>query len=248
MDSSRHNLHGLPPTYLAHLKALLHQWLTQQTTPAGDSKLWSEKRVAQIERAIWEGAVLTSAERGSRRESGILEQNWEGWIGGSTKRKSLWKEETRQEEEKIKEDEKTEAHVSRKSSMGDRDRGRLRLMVAQAGSTASTPSNASPRASSVASTERRQGTDSAPRDVNKGKTPEQSDQEKLQGWCRIVSTLDGYEPLSLAKADGWEDINSMAYSPLLTTYKYADNICSRSSTQVHTSTYPRLIPSVRPLY
>lgn len=147
MDSSRHNLHGLPPTYLAHLKALLHQWLTQQTTPAGDSKLWSEKRVAQIERAIWEGAVLTSAERGSRRESGILEQNWEGWIGGSTKRKSLWKEETRQEEEKIKEDEKTEAHVSRKSSMGDRDRGRLRLMVAQAGSTASTPSNASPRAS-----------------------------------------------------------------------------------------------------
>ncbi|UOH85255.1 hypothetical protein LQV05_002074 [Cryptococcus neoformans] len=208
MDSSRHNLHGLPPTYLAHLKALLHQWLTQQTTPAGDSKLWSEKRVAQIERAIWEGAVLTSAERGSRRESGILEQNWEGWIGGSTKRKSLWKEETRQEEEKIKEDEKTEAHASRKSSMGDRDRGRLRLMVAQAGSTASTPSNASPRASSVASTERRQGTDSAPRDVNKGKTPEQSDQEKLQEWCRIVSTLDGYEPLSLAKADGWEDINT----------------------------------------
>lgn len=166
-----------------------------------------------MERAVWEGALLTSAERGSRRESGILEQNWEGWIGGSTKRKSLWRKETRQEEDKSKEDERTEAHTSRKSSTGDGDRGRLGLLITPAGSAVSTPSKASTRASSVVSTERRQNTDSAPQDANKEKTPEQSDQEKLQEWCRLISTLDGYEPLSLGKADDWEDVDSMIFTP-----------------------------------
>ncbi|WVQ85237.1 hypothetical protein IAT38_007402 [Cryptococcus sp. DSM 104549] len=103
----RKNLHGLPPTYLHHLRRLLNQWLKQQlrsidsqnahtndSTHAGlpeDDCLWTDERVAQLERAIWEGAVLTPPSKDAMRERGLLEQDWAEWTPGSARRRAAWK-------------------------------------------------------------------------------------------------------------------------------------------------------------
>ncbi|WRT64251.1 uncharacterized protein IL334_001182 [Kwoniella shivajii] len=98
---------GLPPTYLRHLRGLLHQWLEQQIHATGnealptarhdpaldDERLWSEGQVECIEKAIWEGAVLPRSSQGRDRSGrGLLELDWREWTKGALRRKAIWKQ------------------------------------------------------------------------------------------------------------------------------------------------------------
>lgn len=82
------NAAGLPPTYLNHLRALLRQWLEQHggTTsglPGGDDgRLWSSQGLEEVEKSIWDGAVLG--------HDGLLGQDWNACIVGAVKRRKAW--------------------------------------------------------------------------------------------------------------------------------------------------------------
>ncbi|KAK8866021.1 hypothetical protein IAR55_001172 [Kwoniella newhampshirensis] len=103
----RKNAFGLPPSYLRHLRRLLHQWLEQQIRteedglPRGgrgrsgeeEEHLWSDETVLNFEKAIWEGAVIPQLNSDRRNGKNLLDLDLNAWVPASAKRKRLWKEE-----------------------------------------------------------------------------------------------------------------------------------------------------------
>ncbi|WVN89047.1 uncharacterized protein L203_104263 [Cryptococcus depauperatus CBS 7841] len=211
---------GLPPRYLAHLRTLLHQWLQQQFLQ-GD-KSWSTDRLAELERAIWEGAVLTHPAKDSQREHGLLEQDWKYWVKGSAARKRLWHDhlqkqqaEQRAREIVCQEKERGKGKGSRKSPLNEADRGRLGIPSSlQTVSPASTPSRQSTRASSIVSADRQSNRREAEgsltsrdKDKIRHENIKTDDEKQLREWCQVVSTLEGFQKLSMLKGEDWEDVN-----------------------------------------
>ncbi|ODN92012.1 hypothetical protein L198_05684 [Cryptococcus wingfieldii CBS 7118] len=224
--SPRRNLYGLPPTYLQHLRALLHQWLAQQELEGGPEgkKLWSEERLARVESAIWEGAVLTAPAKDSRRERGVLEQDWNGWVKGSTKRIHAWKGEMEEEgrqllaEKRAKEAQadkegKGKGKTSRKASSSENDRGRLAIPEPFMPASASTPSKQSTRASSIASLEGSSPLDTTllsrlERHAARREAEEDQEAQDLEDWCRVVRSLKGFVKFTTPKREDWETVNA----------------------------------------
>lgn len=102
----RKNALGLPPSYSRHLRALLNQWLGQQTRQVDSGlprqnaqektePLWSEERVLEIEKAIWEGAVLPKGSGTFTRHSGLIDLPWNEWALAAAHRRKVWKEDGR---------------------------------------------------------------------------------------------------------------------------------------------------------
>ncbi|WVQ97361.1 hypothetical protein IAU59_004473 [Kwoniella sp. CBS 9459] len=135
----RKNVNGLPPTYLRHLKRLLHQWLEQQVKQdEGDSlplskradlsggldRLWSDERVKALEKALWEDAILprrVSRERG-KGGKGLLELDWAGWVEGVRKAKDAWKAQVSQQEEADQAEERAKAELPVKPKPASKNR------------------------------------------------------------------------------------------------------------------------------
>ncbi|WVQ77095.1 hypothetical protein IAR50_006778 [Cryptococcus sp. DSM 104548] len=225
--SPRRNLYGLPPTYLQHLRALLHQWLEQQEAEGAPDggKMWSEERLKRVEKAIWEGAVLTAPAKDSRRERGILEQDWGGWVKGCVtrirgwkedmeeKRKQIWEEERAKEAQAEKES-KAKGKTSRKASASESDRNGLSIPKQFfPASTLSTPSKQSTRASSVASVEGRSPHNISPltrseRHTAKKQAEEALEQQNLEDWCRVIRSLKGFQRFTAPKREDWENIDA----------------------------------------
>ena len=185
----RKNAHGLPPTYLRHLRALLHQWLNQQLEPSDGllrpvvRPLWDAGRLAEIQNAIWEGAVLG--------KDGLLAMDWNAWSIGSAKRKKAWRE------EKIQRDEL--------DSPGASARGRQGKLQ---DSARTTPSRASTRTSSIASSS---GEEHAGRGHKKICEKEEKDLEEVEEeWARYLAGMPGFERYS-SKKDDWEVIAGELY-------------------------------------
>ena len=190
--------HGLPPTYLRHLRALLRQWLEQQLTgdnglPGADSqaRLWDDERIDKLEKAIWEGAVVPQHDEGKR---GLLDIHWGVWAVGAARRHKIWKERV------IK---------ARPPNVEDELRGRLAVPSTPAHSAFSTPGKTSTRSPSVASANRSK----APEDVAVSNPPsaggsesDENDQRQRE-WCRVISGLRGFERLVAPKKDQWEVVD-----------------------------------------
>ncbi|OCF73919.1 hypothetical protein I204_05767 [Kwoniella mangroviensis CBS 8886] len=177
----RKNAAGLPPTYLRHLRGLLHQWLEQQVQadrntglPAGrkndfveEERLWSEGKVKVLEKAIWEGAIVPRITReNGRKGRALLELDWAEYTRGATKRKAVWKasQEKKILAEDIPDNLRSEGSrkgaksgkQSRKGSVNEFDpsgKGRLTIPGSPLppSLTSSTPSRSTSRPSSVAS-------------------------------------------------------------------------------------------------
>ncbi|KAL7424765.1 hypothetical protein Q5752_000449 [Cryptotrichosporon argae] len=191
----RNNALGLPPTYAAHLRALLRQWLAQQVTVSStsaaaadaDVPLWTDDELAKVERALWDGCV---SQRDGRR--GLLALDWAGMAAGSARRRAAAKA----------------AELSRRASG---DVASSRASVVEAGKLAppSAPSlSASPAAGSVHST-RTPSIASSNRSVNgpEDRGAEDETDRKVQEWCHVISGLKGFEPLPLPKRDEWDIVN-----------------------------------------
>nr|XP_019049347.1 hypothetical protein I302_03133 [Kwoniella bestiolae CBS 10118]OCF28277.1 hypothetical protein I302_03133 [Kwoniella bestiolae CBS 10118] len=103
----RKNVAGLPPTYLRHLRRLLHQWLEQQIRSSQDPSsqagrkqdfaeqepLWSKAKVEVLEKVIWEGAIVPRLSRqDGKKGKALLELDWAEYTRGAVKRKAKWKE------------------------------------------------------------------------------------------------------------------------------------------------------------
>nr|XP_031860899.1 uncharacterized protein CI109_003626 [Kwoniella shandongensis]KAA5527971.1 hypothetical protein CI109_003626 [Kwoniella shandongensis] len=240
--SPRKNALGLPPTYLRHLRRLLHQWLEQQTQKEedglplpregsdGETKpLWSEKRIQELENAVWNGIVIPQLGKEKRRGRNLLELDWSDWIKKAEKRKKVWKAELLQQgraegssperEDRRRKTKNTlppsDPRHSTKATATDTDipAAKSRLTVpstpilrpTQSGSY--TPSRSSTRSSSMSSfdsSNRRQEGRVAPKETWRDQDDE-ADQQKE--WWQIITSLKGFEKLSLSTKDEWELID-----------------------------------------
>ncbi|WWC86358.1 uncharacterized protein L201_001232 [Kwoniella dendrophila CBS 6074] len=236
------NASGLPPTYLKHLKRLLHQWLEQQERVNENSglygrrmreetlereRLWSVETVQVIEKAIWEGAVIprNNNEYGKKGKN-LLELDWTEWSKGSSKRKALWKEQQEQKRHTqnpqnngVGENAKTyttNGKSSRKGSIAETDpfgKGRLTIPGSPLPTlfTSSTSSQSICRPASVASSSKSNERTPEPQTLNLliqvdqgSENSGDEEDEQLRNWCRIISSLKGFEQFKLPKRDEWE--------------------------------------------
>lgn len=225
----RKNALGLPPTYLAHLRALLHQWLEQQTREENLSittnqdkpvRLWEDQRLAQIEEAIWTGAVIPGDITESRKR--LLQLDWQLWAPGSAKRKRIWRERCAKLKGHIKnkgdKSDKGETTKGKKRSQSihqdDSTRGRLFApSPMQSASLTTTPSRTSTRPASVISADQKVRRDESRSPMNasptRGGIEAEDPEEKQRQFNRLVMNLKGYEKLSMASKDEWELLSGM---------------------------------------
>ena len=197
----RKHASGLPPTYLHHLRALLHQWLHQQRAtdsgqPGSDSptRLWSDDRIVQIEQAIWHGVVVPDLEGGKRR---LLDLEWAEWATGSAMRKKAWRE--AQNAILSNDNEKT----SRSSSMHE-DRARGKLSLPPMSAVSATPKRISTRPPSIASTDKsvREGGRSPQPPMSK--ESEEDEEDRLREYLRVLVNLKGYQKFVNPYKEDWE--------------------------------------------
>lgn len=99
------NAQTLPPTYLAHLSALLRQFLSQQLHTSGpspnsaqreDRPIWDPGAVAKLHQAVWEGGMLhqgaTAGTYGVEDgKAGLLGCDWDSWLEGAVRRRQAAK-------------------------------------------------------------------------------------------------------------------------------------------------------------
>ncbi|KAK4684262.1 hypothetical protein P7C73_g5929, partial [Tremellales sp. Uapishka_1] len=172
----RRNAHNLPPSYLSHLQRLLRQWLVQQPDDSqpphegGPVQLWSDEKISELERAVWEGAVLeiSAARRVLCRLTGRIsskEAKGERRHGEMAYARQGWKR-VRREEDQI---------VPQPLSP-------LRL------------SKADPRVTI--------NTEAGP-----SRTIREENDDGKQEWCRLVSSLEGFQKLRLRKKDEWDIVD-----------------------------------------
>ncbi|ORY33694.1 hypothetical protein BCR39DRAFT_518613 [Naematelia encephala] len=224
----RKNAAGLPPTYLNHLRALLHQWLEQQLQvhddglpsahagPAGEKKLWSAQRLAQIETELWAGTVIVQRQEG---RNGLLDMDWNAWAIGAMRRRKAWKLEEEKRQAEIGEvkilDGDDAQKKSKKTSPSDVEssttRGKLGIPSPLTATSSSTPSRSSSRPPSISSDHRsnRSQAKASPsgQDDNQSKvghSEDLDDEEKRREWYKVISGLDGFQRLTLRKGDAWE--------------------------------------------
>ena len=211
----RRNVHGLPPRYLDHLRKLLRQWLEQQVRADDDrlpeheerQRLWDDRRVKELENALWNGVVVSHKE-GDR--VGLLGLDWNAWALGAAERKRLWREEVRaaeaspvQPSSSVKDvDKKLAKPIPQKGvSTSDPEPTASTSHPRLAASTShpSTPDRRSPRPPSVASTAKdvpsklRQVETAEKEPTAKSETEDEV--EKQEAWYRVITSLRGYEEL-----------------------------------------------------
>lgn len=216
----RKNALGLPPTYLNHLRALLHQWLEQQRA-ADDplpgsrepSPLWSETRLAAIEQAVWQGAVIPDKAGGKKR---LLDSEWTEWAPGSLRRKKAWKE----AQATITVESKKKS--SRASSMND-DKARGKLSLPPMSAVTSTPKS-STRPPSIASTDKPPREDTRSPLPLSGKESDEDAEEKLAAYLRYLASLRGYQRLVSPLKEEWEVLEGK--DRILLRVTSAHNRCS----------------------
>ena len=209
----RENALGLPPTYLTHLRALLHQWLEQQTreddlntghTPA---RLWDDQRLAHIEEAIWSGAVIPGGSREDARTR-LLQLDWQAWAPGSARRKTVWREHRAKvvAESKARRDKADKGDTAKgKKAQEDAARGRL-FAPTPVSATLTTPQKSPTRPASVASggqQSRRDGSRS-PMNASPSRLAAEEPEDSQREFNRLITGFKGYKRLSIAPTDEWE--------------------------------------------
>lgn len=220
----RKNALGLPPSYLTHLKGLLHQWLQQQVDTereggAGDAeypRLWDDRRLGEIENAIWAGAVVSDKAEGRTR---LLDLEWATWAPGAAKRKEKW----RSAHSSVQPDgfgKQINARQAKRSHSVNQDEGyRGRLSAPPIGTLpqSSTPQRLTTRPPSIASTERTRSP------LRTGPVPDEPDAfdpiEKQRQFCSTVSGLRGFQPLLTQNKDEWEVLEGKRCSVSVTNRK-----------------------------
>ena len=213
---------GLPPTYTAHLRALLHQWLTQQTTnadlpPTADhsntpAPLWDDHKVQAIEKAIWTGAIIPGDKADGRKR--LLQLDWADWTSGAARRKRLWRDTHPHSpaDSMDKPANETLKGKRRPQSIHTEDGSRGTLAAPPTGlstlSTSSTPQRIPSRPPSVASTERTwrgDGTRSplgVSPSINEGDG--QDPEERQRDFHHVLMDLRGFQPFTVQSKDEWE--------------------------------------------
>ncbi|OCF31113.1 hypothetical protein I316_07245 [Kwoniella heveanensis BCC8398] len=200
----------------------------------GQDRLWSDDQVKALEKALWEGAILPRriARDGVKGGKGLLELDWAGWSEGVHKRKAAWRhyidqqQAAEQAEEKLKAETlakaKSGGSKSRKGSVTEGDsfaKGRLTVPgsplppFSSTSTSTSTPSRINTRPPSVASSSKSSThTPEVPMHTPSRARKADSQEERSSGeggdeireWCRKISSLPGFERLSLPKKDEWE--------------------------------------------
>lgn len=239
----RKNALGLPPTYLKHLRALLHQWLEQQVVEDAGlplarerplRRLWNDERLEQLERALWQGAILPQKRKDDARTSRpgqetaktLLEVDWNTWILGAMQRRKAWKKEVEakgdhEEVTAVPPGPTTRSKEKPNGSSGDmgslftRSRSVPGTPIAPLGaSTANTPVTGPTRPPSVASSSR--STTKADeavtgsqdeRDRPQAVANEYQAEERMREWVEAIARMPGYRKLALPKGEDWEVIN-----------------------------------------
>jgi len=234
----RKNALGLPPTYLAHLRALLHQWLTQQTTPnclpstgvrpESSERLWTDQRIQAIEKAIWHGTIIPGDKAEGKKR--LLDLGWVDWALGAARRKRIWREglplsdlNSRGKDKSATDTVRAKRHAP--SSHEDGTRGNLSAPTTSVSSlsAAATPQRVSSRPPSVASTERSQRGDgtrspfgASPSIIEReDEDPERRERDLL----RTLMSLRGFQRLSSQAKDEWEVLGG------LLLYRLLDGTC-----------------------
>jgi hypothetical protein len=209
-------LHGLPPSYLAHLNRLLRQWLSQQTRDASGlpgqvqvpGRLWEGETLENLGKALWEGCILSTdvGDHGQQEKKSLLGMDWNTWVLSSAARRKAWGDEQREATGKF-------AQTPGSSRPGVPD-SRALLGASSIptsplpSSTTSTPNRGSSRAPSISShsgwrpetvrevavlsKQERDGSDA------------EDTQERVRRWCCNIARLDGYQRYTSGQKDEWE--------------------------------------------
>lgn len=219
--------HGLPPSYIAHLRLLIHQWLQDQLAPpdegfpgpsnrVADRPLWSDDRLAEVQRAVI--ACILGGNDGTEERQGILGCDWAEWAKGGIKRKKAF----RREVDKGKETEigeKVQVSTESGTARGTAFRLPVHLHLPTAlGSVVSTPTKFSRPPSVASSTRSRDASPSKPKAGEEGveqnhvKTTDRIGTDtdaKLDRWCDTISQLKGFVPFDscTTQPESWEVLN-----------------------------------------
>lgn len=224
----RRSAKGLPPKHLAHLRAIMRQWISQQKRdyggmPGGPSftALWSEAKAKEVEDAISKGLLTAQAAPG---QQGLLDIDWADWAARSWRRREAWRQEqidSAKRKQKGTVDRSTLRFLKR-ASQSDADvpkRGRQlsvgtpNAIPSMLPSTVSTPIRQPSRPASIASSMRSAAKgDEFSEQLTAGlyktmtATSDSSgiSEESLHKCCARIKTLRGYEALKHERQDEWE--------------------------------------------
>ena len=205
----RKNALGLPPSYYAHLRGLLRQWLEQQQRsdeglPKGtchdDDRLWNDEKLREIEKAIWDGAVVPQKDSDGRK--GLLELDWSFWAVGAAKRRRLWKASLAKDATRAKKASKSE--VIQSAPENEPSRGRL-VPPSPSAVTTSTPKKSPTRAPSVKSLEPPASREPRSASTSPGQEMKDPEEERRQ-FYQLLAQLKGFRALSRTRREDWEVI------------------------------------------
>jgi hypothetical protein len=230
---------GLPPKHCAHVRALLTQWLSHQTTQnfglpgnTSRSRIWDDDKVKEIVDAISKGLLVAQKDVGKH---GLLEIDWADWAAKAWRRRDTWKQEQadavkRKHKETM---DKSTLRFLKRASQSDVDvpkRGR-QLSVGTPNTIApmiysaiSTPTRQNSRPASIASSAKSAvkaddfsdqltaGLKKTLSNTSSGSSASDAAQDK---WCDKIRSLIGYEPLVSAKRDEWEVVDGESTRVLL---------------------------------
>lgn len=210
----RKNAQGLPPTYLAHLRALLHQWLEQQRTaddaPAIGSessrnRLWNDHRLNQIEEAIWKGAVIPDPSCGKRH---LLELDWTRWAPAAAKRKRIWREETHMKDTSPRIDKRDQQVKAKRTQSIHQDEASKDLLSAPPTAAASlitlTPQRSSRSASTSATPKRSADMTRTSSVASPAPASDTEDADDQKEFYDVLASLRGFHKIVNPNQDEWE--------------------------------------------
>lgn len=231
--TKRWDTKGLSPKHTAHLRALIQQWLSQQTTQhagvpgiTSRSRLWDDDRVKHMENVMYKALLVAQRDAG---RNGLLEIDWADWAARTWRRRDIWKQE-QADQVKRKHKETTDRSTLRflkRASRSEVDmpkRGRQlsvgtpTAIPSMLPSIVSTPTRPPTRPVSIASSIKSRSSvkpdefsDQLAAGLAKTLTAESSgsseSDEALQKWCDSMRALKGYEPLLTGSRDGWEVVD-----------------------------------------
>jgi hypothetical protein len=224
---------GLPPKHTAHVRALIQQWLSQQSTqdagiPGMTSRIrvWNDDKVKHMENVIYKALLVAQRDAG---RNGLLEIDWADWAARTWRRRDTWKQEqVDQIKRKQKEtmDRSTLRFLKRASrsevDVPKRSRqlsvGTPTAIPSMLPSAVSTPTRPPARPLSIASSiqskssvKQDEFSDQLAAGLAKTLTNESSgsseSDEALRKRCDNMRALKGYEPLVTGRRDEWEVVD-----------------------------------------
>lgn len=221
---------GLPPKHAAHVRVLLGQWFSQQTTQhvglpgsSSRSRLWDDEKVKQLVDTMSKGLLATQRDSG---RNGLADIDWADWAARSWRRRETWKQEQadvvkRKEKETI---DRSTLRFLKRASRSEVDvpkRGRQlsvgtpNAIPSMLPSTVSTPTRPTTRPVSVASSIKSsskpdefsdQLTAGLQKTISGTSSGSSASDEIMEKWCDIIRSLKGFETLVTGKGDAWEVI------------------------------------------